>query len=67
MNGARPSLPHEPAAFETAPANFGSDMAGDVIAPLAPIQAWSAEDAAAARGRHKRAAEAIEEASAGHR
>jgi len=46
---------------------FGAHVAGDVIAPLAPIQAGSAEDAAAAGRRHKYAAEAGEKALAGHR
>src|SRR5205807_5096754 len=66
-DSARPSLMHEPAAFKTAAAYLGADMAGDVIAPLAPVQAGSAKDAAAAGRRHKRAAEAGEEAFTGHR
>ena len=48
----------EPAAFETAAAYFGAHVADDVIAPLTPIQAGPAEDAAVAGRRHKHAAEA---------
>jgi hypothetical protein len=53
--------------FETATAYFSAHVASDVIAPLAPIQAGSAEDAAAAGRWHDYAAEAREEALAGHR
>jgi hypothetical protein len=67
LEGARPSLTHKPATFETAAADLGTDMAGDVITPLAPVQTGPAKDATAAECRHKRAAEASEEAFAGHR
>jgi hypothetical protein len=66
-DSARPSLTHEPAAFETAAVYLGADKAGNVIAPLAPIQAGSAEDPAAARRRRKPDAEAGEEAFTGDR
>src|SRR5262245_24339921 len=41
VDGARASLPHKPAAFETATANLGANMASDMISPLAPVQAWT--------------------------
>lgn len=43
MNRAAIALPREPAEFEAAPPNLGADEAGDVIAPLAPVEAGTAE------------------------
>src|SRR5262245_48056312 len=48
----------EPAALEAAAADLGADEARDVIAPLAPVEAGPAIDAAAVGLRGERRAEA---------
>src|SRR5687767_4122111 len=47
----------EPAAFEAAAADLGADMACDVIAPFAPVEARPAIDAAVLGVRREHGAE----------
>src|SRR5271170_576703 len=54
------ALVSEPAALQATPADFRADMTGDVIAPLAPIEAGPAIDAPAARLLVQIGAEAFE-------
>src|SRR5262245_9382544 len=50
----RPAVaqPCDPAEFEAAAANLGADMAGDVVAALAPVETGSAVDAPRRRLEH---------------
>ena len=53
----RTALPHQPAALEADATDFGADMAGNVVAPLAPVEAGPAENPAAGSWRRERDAE----------
>src|ERR1051325_3692122 len=54
--------PRQPAALEAAAAELGADVARDVTAPLAPVEAGPAIDAAARALRRQRGAAAGEQA-----